>query len=161
MRPISGLSSIELLRLHAEALEELRKRGVVRSANSPTGDLAEYAFCKAFGWSLSPNSQAGFDATGSDGTRYQIKGRRMMRYNQSRQLGAIRQLEKAEFQFLAGVLFADDYTVHRAVLIPYGVVKERARFVTHTNSHKFMLRDDVWQAEGVVDVTEMLRAVVL
>jgi hypothetical protein len=43
-------SIAELLALHAAVSEELRERNVLRSANNPTGDLAEYLFCKAFGW---------------------------------------------------------------------------------------------------------------
>jgi hypothetical protein len=157
----SNLSAIELLKLHAEVAEELRTRGITRSSNNPTGDLAEHLFCKAFGWKQSANSNAGFDATAEDGTRYQIKGRRMTRHNQSRQLGAIRKFTEGNFEFLAGALFNEDFTVFRAALIPYGVVKERVKFITHTNSHKFMLRDDVWQTPGVRNVTEELCAVVL
>ena len=160
MRSISNLSAIDLLKLHASVADELRTRGITRSSNNPTGDLAEYLFCRAFGWNQSTNSNAGFDATAHDGTRHQIKGRRMTRHKQSRQLGAIRKFTEGNFDVLAGVLFNEDYTVFRAALIPYSVVRERVKFIEHTNSHKFMLRDDVWQAERVEDVTEQLRAVV-
>jgi hypothetical protein len=49
----------------------------------------------------------------------------------------------------------------RAALIPHSVALERASFVEYTNSHKFMLRDDVWSASGVRDVTAELHAVIL
>jgi len=55
----------------------------------------------------------------------------------------------------------EEYGVLRAALIPYAIVEQRATFVEHTNSHKFMLRDDVWNAAGVKDVTDRLRAVAL
>lgn len=143
----------ELLVLHAQIGEELRDRGVVRSANNPTGDLAEYLFCRAFGWQQAPNSERGYDATGSDGTRYQIKGRRIHRRNKSRQLSAIRDINGGHFDVLAGVLFDDDFNVMKAALIPIAFVIERSTFIAHTNSNKFMLRDDVWNAPGVRDVT--------
>jgi hypothetical protein len=38
------LSPPELLALHAIVADELRTRGITRSANSPTGDVAEYLF---------------------------------------------------------------------------------------------------------------------
>jgi|SRR5579862_4337938 len=95
----------------------------------------------------------------SDGKRYQIKGRRLTRQNKSRQLSAIRDLHGEHFDFLAGVLFNEDYTILRAALIPHKVAIERAKFVEHTNSHKFMLRNDVWSADGVKDVTKELQAV--
>lgn len=154
-----NLTPPQLLSLHASVADELRARGITRSANNPTGDLAEYLFCKAFGWKQADNSHPNVDAVDSEGVRYQVKGRRMTRYNKSRQLSAIRDLDGGHFDFLAGVLFNEDYTVLRAALIPRAIAVERATFVEYTNSHKFMLRDDVWNAPGVRDVTENLRAV--
>jgi len=147
----------ELLALHAAVMEELRERGVLRSANNPTGDLAEYLFCEAFGWAQEKNSAKGFDATGKDGTRYQIKGRRLHQRNKSRQLSAIRDLDG--FDVLAAVLLDDDYRVTRAALIPAAVVDERSTYVKHTNSHRFMLQDDVWGDADVSDVTDRLRVI--
>ena len=155
------LKPIELLALHAKVADELRARGLIRSSNNPTGDLAEYLCCKAFGWTQSGNSNRSIDAIDSNGVRYQIKGRRITRFNGSRQLSALRNLDGAHFDFLVGVLFNEDYTIFRAALIPYSVTLERALFVKYTNSHKFMLRDDVWAAPHVRDITDELRAVVL
>ncbi|NIJ42358.1 hypothetical protein FHS78_002652 [Parvibaculum indicum] len=70
--------------MHAEIMEELRARGILRSANNPTGDLAEHLFCKAFGWQIASNSEKGFDATGEQGRRIQIKGRRLHRHSKTR-----------------------------------------------------------------------------
>lgn len=158
MRDLDQVSAAELLAIHAQVSEELRTRGIVRSANNPTGDLAEYLFCTAFGWKQAPNSERGFDATGQDGVRYQIKGRRVHRRNPSRQRSAIRDLAGGHFDVLAGVIFDDDFRVVRAALIPRGVVEKRSTFVAHTNSHKFLLRDDVWEAQGVQDVTAEVAA---
>lgn len=158
---ITHLPTNELLVLHAGVADELRSKGVTRSLNNPTGDLAEHLFCEAFTWNQAGKSNPNIDAVGTDGTRYQIKGRRLTRYNHSRQLGAIRDLKGAHFDFLAGVLFSEDYSVLRAAIIPFAVVKERASFVERTNSHRFLLRDDVWDATGVRDVSDELRAVIL
>ncbi|MCB1534477.1 MAG: hypothetical protein KDJ44_07040 [Rhodoblastus sp.] len=157
MSELTAKSLAELLVLHAEILEELRNRGVVRSANNPTGDLAEYLFCAAFGWKQENNSAKSVDARDSEGRRYQIKGRRLHTRNKSRQMSAIRDLDG--FDVLAAVLFNDDYTVRRAALISAAVVRKNAEFIEHTNSHKFLLRDAVWNEVGVVDVTERLRSV--
>jgi hypothetical protein len=156
---LSDLTSPELLALHGRIGDELRARGITRSANNPTGDLAEYLFCKAFGWKQAGNSQANVDAVGSDGIRYQIKGRRMTRHNKSRQISAIRDLPGAHFDFLAGVLFSEDYSVLRAALIPHAVALEKSTYVSRTNSHRFLIRDDIWNVKDVRDVTMELRAV--
>lgn len=155
---LTALSVPELLAFHAGIGEELRERGVVRSANNPTGDLAEYLFCQAFGWTQAPNSERGFDATGSDGTRYQIKGRRIHRRNKSRQLSAMRDLSSGHFDVLAAVLFDDEFQIVRAALVPLRLVEGRATYIAHTNSSKFMLRDDVWDEPDVEDVTKQIRA---
>ncbi len=161
MSDLTILTPAELLALYARIGEELRARGITRSANNPTGDLAEYLFCKAFGWTQAGNSNANMDATSGDGIRYQIKGRRLTPHDGSRQLSAIRDLDGKHFDVLAGVLFDADYRVLRGALIPRSIVIERATYVARTNSHKFFLRDDVWEAAGVRDVTKELKAVTL
>ena len=150
-------SIAQLLASHVAIMEELRARGVLRSANNPTGDLAEYLFSATFDWAQENNSTKAFDATGDDGTRYQIKGRRIHRRSKSRQLSAIGDLEG--FDILAAVLFDDDYRILRAALIPAAVVREHSTYIKHTNSHRFMLRDAIWDAPGVIDVTDLLREV--
>jgi hypothetical protein len=156
---LSGINPAALLALHAQVADELRVRGITRSSNNPTGDLAEYLFCKAFGWEQAGNSHANIDAVAADGTRYQVKGRRITRFNNSRQLSAIRDLKGGHFDFIAGILFNEDYSVMRAALIPHCVALARAKFVERTNSHRFLLQDDVWSAPGVQDVTAALKAV--
>jgi hypothetical protein len=156
---LTGLTPPQLLVLHSELADELRTRGVTRSSNNPTGDLAEYLFCRAFGWRQAENSQANVDAIGPDGTRYQIKGRRITRFNNSRQLSAIRDMAGSHFDYLAGVLFNEDYTVLRAALIPHAVALAKATYVAHTNSHRFLLRDDIWNAPDVRDVTTQLLSI--
>lgn len=156
---VTELTPPQLLALHSQVADELRNRGITRSANNPTGDLAEYLFCKAFGWKQAGNSHRSIDAIGADGTRYQIKGRRVTRYNTSRQLSALRDLAAAHFDILAGVLLNEDYSVMRAALIPHAVALVHSSFVERTNSHRFLLRDDIWHAPGVRDVTARLQAV--
>ena len=158
---ITGLDATELFVLHAKIAEELRARGITRTSNNPTGDLAEHLFCKAFGWKQSNNSAAYFDAVDEQGLRYQIKARRMTRYNNSRQMSAIRNLAADHFDFLAGVLFTEDYKIQKAALIPKSVVAERSKYVQHTNSHRFLLHDDIWAAPNVRDVTTELSSVIL
>lgn len=155
---LASLTAPELLKLHAAVSDELRARGVTRSSNNPVGDLAEHLFCKAFGWTRSPKSEPEADAVGPDGRRYQIKARRITAHNKSRQLGALRKLPGQGFDELAAVLFAPDYTVSRAAVIPHRVVADRASFVEHTNSWRFLLVDAVWALPGVLDVTDRMKA---
>jgi len=150
------LTASELLMLHNAINEELRRRNILRSANGPTGDLAEHLFCVAFGWLLERNSAKAYDATDTvTGVRYQIKGRRIHSRNKSRQLSAIRDL--SGFDMLAAILFAEDYSIMRAALIPASVVQDNSAYIQHTNSNRFFLRDKIWNEPGVIDVTDRLR----
>ncbi len=101
--------------------------------------------------------QKGFSARDRGSIRYQIKGRRLHPRNQSRQLSAIRDLDG--FDTLAVVLLGSDYRVMRAALIPCAVVRQRCKFVRHTNSYKFMLTDDIWDDPLVTDATAKLRVI--
>ena len=156
---VTHLTPLELLRAHGAILDELRRREIVRSTNSPISDYAEVLFCRAFGWTREGNSAAGFDATDVAGQRYQIKARRMTDALGTRQLSAIRNLAATPFDQLAAVLFTSDFSIHRAALIPIAVVATRVRHSSHTNSDIFRLTDDVWALADVIDVTEELRAV--
>lgn len=158
---ISNLKSNELLALHAQIAVELRNRGIGKTSNNPTGELAEHLFCNAFSWTPCKNSQANIDAVDQDGYSYQIKGRRIPASNTSRQLGAIRNLKQAKFDFLAGVLFNEDYSVLRAAIIPHEIVVQKSSYTEHTNSYRFFLRNSIWKIEGVREVTAELSSVEL
>jgi hypothetical protein len=148
----------ELLAAYAAILDELRQREIVRSSNSPVCDYAELLFCVAFGWNRERNSSAGYDATDKKGIRYQIKARRLTRHNRSRQLSAIRRIDSAPFDQLAGVLFDEAFQVIRAGIMPLSVVHANSKYVSHSNSWRFLLRDEIWEIPGVRDVTSELRA---
>lgn len=155
---LSKLTVPQLLKLHGSVLDELRRREIIRSSNNPASDYAELLFCRAFGWQREGNSASGHDATDGKGRRYQIKARRLTAHNTSRQMSAIRKLPERPFDALAGILFDTDYAVLRAAVIPVDVVIARSARVEHTNSWKFLLRDEVWTLAGVEDVTPRLQA---
>ncbi|MBY0318895.1 MAG: hypothetical protein K2X72_09250 [Reyranella sp.] len=155
------LPSAALLKLHADIAGELRDRGILRSSNNPTADVAEHLFCRAFGWIQAGNSHPSADATCAEGKLYQIKGRRLTPQNASRELSALRRLSDGGFHYLAAVLFAPDYSVTRAAIIPHELVLKNSVYVKHTNAWRFLLRDASWTWPGVRDVTEELRVVKL
>lgn len=132
MNDFAPQSNRELLKLYTELMTELRSRGIVRSSNGPGADVAEGLVAKALSLTLNTASTAGYDGIDPRGRKIEVKCRRLTRQNNSRQLSAIRKLEKSHFDFLAGVLFNEDFSVMKAALIPYQVVKEHSVFVKHT-----------------------------
>ena len=139
-------------------MTELRDRGIVRSSNNPVADYTETLVSRALGLSLESQSQAGYDARGADGTRYQIKGRRLTAHNKSTQLSALRNLAQRPFDVLAAVAYSQDLSVLYGALIPIEVVTELSRFTAHSNSHIFMFRRSVLEDSRVTDITAALVA---
>lgn len=97
---LTSLTIQELLATHSAVLDELKRQEVIRSKNNPTGDYAEWLIQEKLGLKLTETSAKGYDATDSNGLRYQIKARRVTHDNRSTQLGVIRNLKSADFHFL-------------------------------------------------------------
>jgi hypothetical protein len=154
---LDALSNRELLRLHCTLMDTLRHRQVVRSSNNPVADYAESLVAQALGLSLEANSHAGYDATGVDGLRYQIKGRRLTAANGSTQLGALRNLDSAPFDQLAAVIFDAHLDVRYAALIPLATVRQIGKYQSHTHSHTVHFRYATLALDGVRDITATLR----
>jgi hypothetical protein len=101
----------ELLQFQGKITNELIERGVVRTQNNPLGDYTEWLVAKAFNLELAGNSKAGYDALDTDGTKIQIKGRRLTLKNFSRQLSAIRNYNEKDFDVLITILFNEVFDV--------------------------------------------------
>ena len=144
----AGIDRGELLVLGVDANAEIRRRGIVRTENNPIGGFAEYLFSRAFSWKLVANAEREVDAIGPDKTRYQIKARRLAGNAGDRQLSALRKLPEKGFDKLAAVLFDARFGIARAAIIPHALVLANASRQWHTNSWRFMLRDDVWSWRG-------------
>src|SRR5215212_1820024 len=109
---MTTLTNEEVFGLWADALKELRRRGVTRSANSPVADYGELLAAKRLGLELAGNSSAAYDAINPvDGTRYQIKARRMEVGEKGPQLSAIRNLDQGGFDYPIVVMFEEDLVV--------------------------------------------------
>ena len=154
-------TNAELLRLYSSVLDQLRFRGVVRSANNPIADYAESLAAGALGLRLAGKSATGYDAVGPDNLRYQVKARRLTQQNGSRQLSFIRGLDDAEdpFDYLVGILFEADFEIRRAALVPVAVVRQRATNLARVNAKRLMLTDSVWTLPAVKDITDQIKTV--
>jgi len=137
------LADADLLALWSSVMQELRQRGVIRSSNNPIGDYGERLVADRLGLTLNTNSTAAYDAVAPDGTRYQIKSRRLLTPRASRQLGAVRNLEKDGFDHLIVVLLGPTFQLLELWRLPIDLVREHAVFRAHVNAH-------ILQAQGAV-----------
>lgn len=56
---LKSLSTSILLRYFAKILDELKRRGVIRTRNNPVADYAEWLASQKLGFSLERNSKCG------------------------------------------------------------------------------------------------------
>ncbi len=151
---IKALSAHALITLQTQVMDELANRGVVQNPTQPVGDYATHLACEAFGLKREPTSTSGYDASDSEGLRYQVKFKRLMDANDTRQLNAIKGLEQRKFDFLVGVLFNADMSIYRAALLPFDIV---TRKVDQTKI--LLLSNKLWDMDGVIDITDKLKNV--
>lgn len=152
---IKSFTTTELLQYYGQIIDELRTRKVVRTANSPIGDYAEWLVANKLGLTLLSNSTPGYDAVDSSGIKYQIKCRRMTRKSQAIQLSAIRNLHNADFDYLIVVIFNNLIEVERVLKIPHQIIEKYAKYRKHVNAHILLIREDVLKDPQVEDLTKL------
>jgi hypothetical protein len=154
---LGSLSAVELLGLHSRILAELRARGVLRTANNPVADYAEFLVCSALSLTPAQKSEKGYDATDAAGLRYEVKARRQTRWTKATRFSAIRGLEEAHFDYLVALLFSEDFRVERAAMLPRETVVQRAFWQQHVNAWILPLNESLWTDDSAQDITEAIR----
>jgi hypothetical protein len=142
---------LRLLRQHSKIITQLKNAGIIRSANNPVGDYAEWLVAKRLKLNLESNSTKSYDATDPKTKKtYQIKGRRLTKKNGSRQLGVMR---TKDFDFLAAVIFNEDFTVQEAYLIPKKIIKSPyVRYSDHQHGEILILRGKILTDKNIIKI---------
>lgn len=155
---LDGSTVPELLAMYASILNELRRRGVVRSGNAPAGDYAEWLVARALDGTLVANfSVPSYDLTLDDGTRIQVKCRLVSAPPTAGQTQTS-PFRSWEFDLAALVLLdAQTYQPVLGVLLPVAVVQQHARPRSHVNGHVVFIRPPLLDDPAVIDITDKLR----
>jgi hypothetical protein len=158
---VGSASTPELLQGYARILGELRSRGIVRSANAPAGDYAEWLCWKAFGGTLEPNSTKSYDLLDAEGRTVQIKARVVSDPPKSGQVQTS-PFRSWDFSHAAFVLLDErTYLVRQASLLPADVFARGdnlARRVNHVNGWCVYMTPAVMNHPSAVDITNALNA---
>lgn len=143
----------DLLGIYGQVLEELNERKVIRSANAPTGDYAEWLVQRALGGELQPNSNKSADLIANK-KKIQIKARILSDPKKSgqRQLSPFRSWA---FDDAVIVLFDRRYNVHRATRIKVAELKAVAKKDKWVSGHRVVARNALLDRGH--DITEKLR----
>jgi hypothetical protein len=143
----------DLLGIYSQVLEELRRREVIRSANAPTGDYAEWLMQRALGGKLQPNSNKSADLIVRKKS-IQIKARVLSDPEKSgeRQLSSFRSWD---FDDAVIVLFDRRYAIRRATRIGVAELKAAAKGDPWVGGDRVVARDVLLDRGR--DITEKLR----
>lgn len=134
---VTSLSVRELLALWADALRELRDRGVVRTFNNPIGDIAEELVAQHYGGERGSFSQKTWDVR-VGGELLQVKALRRTGVRTRRSLSPIRSDDG--YDAVVVVIFTKDLRVDEALRIPREVVDELFPRRPHVNGRIVHLR---------------------
>jgi len=151
---ISALESGELLELYSGVLGELRRRGLVRIANDPVGDLGVDLFCGSFAWTREGGSSGEFNASTQAGARVLIKARRLTRGAAPIRSGLIH--DKDGFDILALAFFAADFSIYRAIVVQRNVAMRYLRWSKRQKGWYIVLSQRFWLDPEVEDATVVL-----
>jgi len=144
----------QLLASHVAVLDELLRRGIVRTRNSPLGDLAETIALRAYGGTLAPNSEKSYDLTTHQGRRTQVKARLVDPSDRrSQNFSAFRSFDFDDALFL--LFDATSYDLIWARVLTAEATRAIGRRVEHTNSSAIVIRN---VAAAGIDVTTTVRA---
>lgn len=147
---VHGSSTVALLRLYGSILDELLRRGIVRSRNAPIGDVAEYLAAIVYRGQLAPPSAKSWDVRAEDGRLLQVK----CRVVRPKQTGNYSFLRSWEFDACVFVeLDSASYGVLSAVEVPRAGVESLARASAHVNGSRIRLTDDLRKIAGAADRT--------
>ena len=142
-----------LLEMYSEVMEELRRRGVVRSSNNPVSDYAEVLASQRLGLKLTKGSNKGFHALDRRGNRYQIKARRL-NGRSSRQLGVIRHLKDNPFDVCIAIIFDRKFRPTEVYRIPISAIRKHGKFSRHQNGWIVQLRTPLTSDSRVKNITD-------
>ena len=150
------LNNKQLLKLYTRIIITLEVRDVVRTQNNPIGDYTEWLVSKAYDYKLETNSKAGYDAISKDGIKIQIKARKIISSNDPKQLSAIRNLDKNDFDILIAVIYNKNCEIIEALSIPHNIIKEYAGYSNHVNSSILTITDKIRYDDRVKNITKEL-----
>jgi len=136
-------TTAQLLEDWATIMRELRRRGVIRTNNNPTGDIAEAVVEAHYpGSTRGSFNQKGWDVLTADKERIQVKAMRTTETTRRRNLSPIRDVD---YDTVVIVIFDESFRVTEGLRLGREVVEELFPVRAHVNGR-------------IITVTAMLRA---
>ena len=153
---LAAHSITDLLRLSRSVLAELRRRGVVRSANAPAGDYGEYLVARAYGGAMAGQSTKSWDVRAPDGRTIQVKTRVVPTTATKAGLSPFRSYDFDAFVLV--LLSSADLSVLKAVEMPMAVLHDHKKTSPYVNGDIVSTAIANLADPRIIDITDRLRA---
>lgn len=146
---LASLTPRELLSLWAGTLRELKRREIVRTFNSPIGDIAEELVALHYKGERGLFSQKAWDVRIGD-QYLQVKAIRHVAGQGLRNLSPVRSDDG--YDAVIAVVFTEDIRVEKAIRIPRDVVNELFPVEPHINGRSIRLTSYLLEHAGVEEI---------
>jgi hypothetical protein len=146
---LSKLTNRELLDVWTGSLEELYRRGVVRTYNNPIGDIAEALVARHYGGTRAAFDNPAWDVAVGD-ELIQVKACR--RSTPTTKLGFSPLRHREGYSAVVLVVFTADMRVEQAWRVPREVANELASGVPHVNGWRIGLGAKITSHPGVEQI---------
>jgi hypothetical protein len=143
-------STRELLTLWAAIMRELRRRGVVRTANNPIGDIAEAVVADHFKGTRASFSNPGWDVRTPDGERLEVKALRVTEAKSRSNLSPIP--PTSTYSAVIVVVFDEQLRVTEALRVPRKTVERLFKPRKRDGARVIRLGRRLREARGVESV---------
>jgi hypothetical protein len=132
----------DLLRLYGGVLAELKRRGVTRTDDAPTGGYAEWLAWRTLGGELQPNSNKSIDLLTPRGKKVQVKSRVVGDPPRRGQL-QLSPFRSWDFDYAVVILFDPGYGVRRAAQLKVAEIKSASKEDGYVNAERVFATDEL------------------
>ena len=150
------ISELELIQLHQDIVDELKRRSVMQRRINPIGSYVDWLVCKGLTLKQETKLSRDFDAVDRDGLRFKIVGKRTR--SESIRI-RFSDLRVEPFDYLVVVVMNDNFELRFAAKLPLSDVSARSTNDERTKSYTFGLSENDVLLGIVEDVTKELKFV--
>ena len=138
MKELTNMSPKELLILHGQILDELKKRGIAKTRNQPISEYSKWLVRNKLQLKDVQNPNEKYDGIDKDGYKYLVRSRQIID-NRPVRFSVIRNIEDRNFDFLVVVTFDKNCEITESYIIPIDFLLEEVEYNEHQNGYLLKL----------------------
>lgn len=138
MANLGDLTSVELLKLHGQIINELMQRKIAKTRNQPIAEYSKWLVRNKLNLHDVGNPNEKYDGYDDHDKKYLVRSRQIID-DRAIRFSVIRNLKNRNFDFLVAVSFDNDIKVTEAYIIPIVVLLEQFEYNEYQNGYLLKL----------------------